>query len=107
MLDTETGEMVERRLEHENGEARSFYESLPPGARVGMEATAQALWFERLLMELGHELWVGEAAQIRAMVVRQQIQPRLAASIAFWAVLCFALLSQSRFPRPFLPRTAS
>jgi hypothetical protein len=49
LLDTETGETVERRLEHENGEARSFYESLPPGARVGMEATVQALWFERLL----------------------------------------------------------
>ncbi len=25
MLDTETGEIVERRLEHENGEARKFY----------------------------------------------------------------------------------
>ena len=28
MLDTETGEMGERRLEHENGEAREFYERL-------------------------------------------------------------------------------
>ncbi len=25
MLDTETCELVERRLEHENGEARAFY----------------------------------------------------------------------------------
>jgi hypothetical protein len=25
MLDTETGELVERRLEHESGEARAFY----------------------------------------------------------------------------------
>jgi len=25
MLDEETGELVERRLEHENGEAHSFY----------------------------------------------------------------------------------
>ena len=25
MMDTETGELVERRLEHENGEARAFY----------------------------------------------------------------------------------
>ncbi len=24
-LDTETGELAERRLEHENGEARAFY----------------------------------------------------------------------------------
>jgi transposase len=25
MMDAETGELVERRLEHENGEARAFY----------------------------------------------------------------------------------
>jgi hypothetical protein len=25
MLDTETGELIERRLEHANGEARAFY----------------------------------------------------------------------------------
>ena len=28
MLDTETGELVERRLEHESGEARAFYVGL-------------------------------------------------------------------------------
>ena len=28
MLDTETGELVERRLEHESGEARAFYTAL-------------------------------------------------------------------------------
>jgi hypothetical protein len=28
MMDTETGELVERRLEHENGEARAFFASL-------------------------------------------------------------------------------
>jgi transposase len=39
MMDTATGELVERRLEHENGEARAFYASLPKPVRVGMEAT--------------------------------------------------------------------
>jgi hypothetical protein len=29
VMDTETGELVERRLEHANGEARAFYASLP------------------------------------------------------------------------------
>jgi DNA-binding NarL/FixJ family response regulator len=51
MMDTETGELVERRLEHENGEARAFYSSLPKPARVGMEATGYAQWFERMLAE--------------------------------------------------------
>jgi len=39
MLDTETGEEVERRLEHENGEARAFYSALRAPARVGIEDT--------------------------------------------------------------------
>jgi hypothetical protein len=31
MLHRETGELVERRLEHENGEARAFYTALAGG----------------------------------------------------------------------------
>lgn len=42
MMDDETGELMERRLEHENGEARAFYASLPKPVLVGMEATGHA-----------------------------------------------------------------
>jgi hypothetical protein len=38
MLDTETGELIERRLEHANGEARAFYVGLQGSVRVGIEA---------------------------------------------------------------------
>ena len=69
MMDTETGDLVERRLEHENGEAREFYARLPKTVRVGMEATGYAQWFERMLAEQGHELWIGHASEIRAGVV--------------------------------------
>lgn len=55
MLDDSTGELIERRLEQENGEAESFYRSLPKPVRVGVEATGPLHWFERLLAELGHE----------------------------------------------------
>src|SRR5207245_10564492 len=72
MVDTETGEVVERRLEHENGEARAFYAGLPSEARVGIEATGGTRWFEGMLGELGHQLWVGDAAKIRAQRVRLQ-----------------------------------
>jgi hypothetical protein len=34
--------------------------------RVGMEATGYSLWFERLLAELGFELWIGDSADIKA-----------------------------------------
>src|SRR5216683_927709 len=39
MLEEETGELIERRLEHENGEARAFYAALSAPVRVGIEAT--------------------------------------------------------------------
>jgi hypothetical protein len=72
MLDTETGEEVERRLEHENGEARVFYSALQGPIRVRIEATGYTHWFEGLLAERGHELWMGDAAKIRASVIRKQ-----------------------------------
>ena len=72
MLDTESGELVERRLEHANGEARAFYAALVGAVRVGIEATGHTHWFEAMLAELGHELWMGDAAKIRAAVVRKQ-----------------------------------
>jgi transposase len=71
-VNTETGDLIEKRLEHENGEARAFYRLLAAGARVGVEATGSLQWFGRMLNELGHELVVADAAKIRAMVVRRQ-----------------------------------
>ena len=37
MLEEETGELIERRLEHESGEARAFYAGLASPVRVGIE----------------------------------------------------------------------
>lgn len=93
MLDPQTGELVERRLEHEKGEARAFYAALPSPARVGIEATGYTHWFEAMLAEQGHELWVGDAAEIRAAVVRKQKTDSRDA----YHVL--DLLLQDRFPR--------
>jgi transposase len=100
MLDTETGEIVGRRLEHANGEARNFYQGLPPGARVGIEATGCTQWFERLLAERGHELWVGDPAEIRARAVRRQ------KTDARDAELLLDLLRTERFPRLWVPTPA-
>ena len=51
---------------------QSFYVSLPKRTLVGIEATGCTQWFERLMAECGHELWVGDPAEIRARRVRQQ-----------------------------------
>ena len=51
MMDSQTGEILERRLGHEAGEAGKFYAALPGPARIGMEATGRAQWFERMRVE--------------------------------------------------------
>ena len=97
MLDQETGELIERRLEHESGEARAFYAALSSPVRVGIEATGHTRWFERMLAELGHELWIGDAAEIRASMVRKQkTDARDAAHL-------LELLLTERFPRIWRP----
>jgi transposase len=97
MLDPTTGEVVERRLEHETGEAEKFYASLPGPARVGIEATIRAQWFERVLARHGHELWIGDAAEIGAARVRKQ------KTDARDALHILDLLLMDRFPRIWVP----
>jgi transposase len=95
-----TGEVIERRLEHASGEADAFYRGLREKAVVGIEATGPIQWFQRLLADLGHELWVGDAAQIRACAVRKQkTDPRDAR-------LILELMLTKRFPRIWVPSGA-
>jgi transposase len=100
MVDTETGELIERRLEHGNGEAKKFYAELQKPVRVGMEATGYAQWFERMLTRLGHELWVGDAGEIRAAMVRKQ------KADSRDALHILDLMLQGRFPRIWIPSPA-
>src|SRR5213078_2677787 len=59
IFDNQTGEYQEKRLSHRE-EAEQFYRSLAgQTVRVGMEACGHYPWFERLLAELGVELWLG------------------------------------------------
>jgi len=37
-----------------------------------MEATGYSRWFERLLAELGFELWIGDPAEIKAKRVKKR-----------------------------------
>ena len=68
----ETGECGQRRLMH-TAEAEQYYRTLSGArVRVGIEATGSYGWFRRLLSELGHELLVGDATQIRASNPRRQ-----------------------------------
>jgi transposase len=73
-LDSDTGELQEKRLAHPE-EAERFYRALAgtgQKVRVGMEASGHARWFERLLAELQVELWIGDAAEIQSKRARKQ-----------------------------------
>ena len=72
LVDTDSGECQEKRLAHRE-EAENYYRALAgQKARVGMEASGHARWFERLLAELQFELWMGNAAEIQSKRVRKQ-----------------------------------
>jgi hypothetical protein len=71
-VDTETGEIVTPRLEHENGEAKSFNARLPAPVRAGIGGTGCTQWSERMLAKLGHELWAGDPVEMRARAVRRR-----------------------------------
>ncbi len=97
-LDTETGELWEGRLEHEQGEARHFYQALVGQVvRVGMESVGNSQWFERMLAEMGHVLWIGDAAKIRIGVVRKQKTDRRDAQ------LILDLMVNGKFPKLWVP----
>jgi transposase len=97
ILETETGEVVTRRLEHENGDAKAFYGKLPKPALIGIEASGYTQWFERMVAEFGHELWVGDPAEIRGRAVRRQkTDTRDAEQL-------LDLLVTKRFPRVWVP----
>ena len=99
-LDQETGECGERRLNHAGSEAERFYRELQQRGifvRVGMEATGYARWFERLLAELGFELWIGDPAEIKARRVKKQKTDRKDAE------LLLKLMREDRFPRIWIP----
>jgi transposase len=97
VLDTQTGEIQEKKLMHANGEAERFYRELDAPAWIGMEATGNARWFELLMEKLGHILWVGDAAKIRASYVRKQKTDKRDAGHIL------KLLLENRFPRLWLP----
>jgi len=100
VFDSETGEIGERKLENGNGEAASFYRGLSSPVRVGFEACGNTQWFEDLLDGLGHEVWIGDAAEIRASYVRKQKTDRRDAAHIL------KLLLEDRFPRLWRPSAA-
>jgi transposase len=97
MLNIETGEIVEKTLQHEGDSVRELYSTLPRPTRVGIEATGSMQWFLELMEELGIECQVGHPAKIRAAEPRKQKHDRRDAA------LVLQLLVENRFPSIWMP----
>ena len=97
MLNTETGELVEKTLEHEGEQVREFYSTLPRPVQVGIEASGSMYWFLELLEELGIECQVGHPAKVRAAEPRKQKHDRRD------ALLLLQLQTENRFPSIWVP----
>jgi transposase len=94
-LTTKDGEVHQLVLEHEKPAAvRAFYEQFAgQPVVVGFESSGYAAWFEELLEELGCEIWIGHAADIRRFARRRQKNDRRDAD------LMLDLLVRGDFPR--------
>jgi len=99
VVDTDTGECEEKRLEHRQA-AEDFYRKLRErgvAVRIGMEASGHSRWFERLTSELGFELCIAHPAEVRARCVRKQKTDRQDAQ------LLLQLMMEGRLPQIWIP----
>lgn len=97
VLNTSTGEVLEQELAHDGDTVERFYRALPPPVTIGIETTGYTQWFHALMHRLGHTVLVGEAAKIRAMVVRKVKTDRHDARHLL------DLLKHDRFPTVWMP----
>jgi transposase len=97
-LTTESGEIQLHELKHQNKqEVRAFYTQFEGHVIVGLEASGYSPWFERLLEELGCEVWLGHATEIRRRARWRQKNDRRDAE------LILDLMLHHEFPRLYLP----
>jgi transposase len=97
-LTTEDGEIHRLRLEHGPDDVghrniREFYSQFSGEVIVGIETGGYSQWFEDMLEELGHQVWVGDAGRIRRLAVRKQKNDKLDAAHIL------DLMVSGRFPR--------
>jgi transposase len=101
-LKTNEGVVSTHNLKHQNkDEVRAFYQQFSGRVIVGLEASGYSPWFEQLLEELGHEVWLGDATEIRRRARWRQKNDRRDAE------LILDLLVHAEFPRLHRPAMKS
>lgn len=97
-LTTDSGELRLQQLQHQDKAAvRAFYAQFSGQVIVGLEASGYSPWFERLLEELGCEVWLGHATEIRRRARWRHKNDRRDAE------LILDLMLHDEFPRLYRP----
>ncbi len=97
-LTTKDGEVRTHELKHQDKtEVRAFYAQFSGRVVIGLEASGYSPWFEQLLEELGHEVWLGDATEIRRRARWRQKNDRRDAE------LILDLMAHDEFPRLHRP----
>lgn len=101
-LKTETGELVLKELWHRDKEQiRAFYQQFQGQVIIGLEASGYSPWFEAMLEQVGCEVWLGDATEIRRRARWRQKSDRRDAE------LIWDLLVHNEFPRLHQPALES
>jgi transposase len=98
-LDTEDGVMGQQELDHECDDIRGFYSQFRGEVIVGIEACGYTNWFEELMEEIGHQLLVGDAAEIRRLARRRQKNDRRDADLLLELLVHHEFPALFRYPR--------
>ena len=91
--DLADGEIHRSKLWHQRDDVRAFYEQFTGEVIVAFEASGYSAWFEQMLAEVGHTIWLGNPAAIRRRAPRRQKNDRRDAD------LMLDLLLKGDFPR--------
>lgn len=93
--DTTDGEVHRTVLVHQHDNVRKFYEQFTGEVIVGLEASGYSAWYEQMLAELRHSVWLGNPAEIRRKAPRRQKNDRRDAD------LMLDLMLKGDFPRVY------
>jgi transposase len=71
-LTTEDGEIHQCILDHQKDDIAGFYRQFDGDVVIGLEVSGYIEWFEEMLLGMGRQVWVGDAAEIRRRARRRQ-----------------------------------
>lgn len=90
--DEETGETGTMKLAHDVDKVREYYSTIGKPAVIGIEASSRCGWFEKIVEESGHKLFVGNPVSIRKTALSRHKNDRIDAEHMLW------LLMRNEFP---------